>query len=167
MNQQNALGVWLDALEVFEKGEQPLFKPSDVFKPGFDYYKGLITEMQNEFKSDMDRIAGEIDLFERFKQDEIETLKKNRAEGDYINKNRFLLRAAAKTLRRIPQFGNTENENDYEFPTKEDLEDMPTDRPVELESLMWKKNSTNANHIGALQVVLSNGVKSEVFLGKT
>lgn len=64
----------------------------------------------------------------------------NRTEGDFLNRNRFLLCEAAKTLRRIPQFGITENENDFEFPKGQDLEDMPTDSLVELEGLMWKKN---------------------------
>ena len=41
---------------------------------------------------------------------------------------------------------------------------MPADKPIQVAKLRWKKNSS---YFGAIQVVLSNGVESPVFLGKT
>ena len=44
---------------------------------------------------------------------------------------------------------------------------MPADKPIQVAKLRWKKNSNSSSYFGAIQVVLSNGVESPVFLGKT
>ena len=44
---------------------------------------------------------------------------------------------------------------------------MPADKPIQVAKLRWKKNTSDARFFGAIQVVLSNGVESPVFLGKT
>ena len=44
---------------------------------------------------------------------------------------------------------------------------MPADKPIQVAKLRWKKNSNSNAYFGAIQVVLSNGVESPVFLGKT
>ena len=44
---------------------------------------------------------------------------------------------------------------------------MPADKPIQVAKLRWKKNSNNSSYFGAIQVVLSNGVESPVFLGQT
>jgi hypothetical protein len=43
---------------------------------------------------------------------------------------------------------------------------MPKDKPIQAVKLCWKQSATNANRIGALQVIYSNGVASPVFLAK-
>jgi len=43
---------------------------------------------------------------------------------------------------------------------------MPADKPIQVAKLRWKKNSIIDYYFGAIQVVLSNGFESPVFLGK-
>ncbi len=57
-------------------------------------------------------------------------------------------------------FGITDKFEDFIWPKQEDLDDMPTENPIKVASFNWKKNSENADYIGAIQVVLSNGNKS-------
>ena len=53
------------------------------------------------------------------------------------------------------------------WPTQLDLLKMPLNQPVRAVKLRWKNNRQNADYFGAIQVVLSNGVESPVFFGRT
>ena len=56
----------------------------------------------------------------------------------------------------------------FEYPIEKDMLAMPLNKPIEVIGLNW--HESDAHYIGkpwlgALQVILSNGVKSPVFLG--
>ena len=56
---------------------------------------------------------------------------------------------------------------DFKWPSAADLLKMPTNQPIRALKIRWKANSKNTNYIGGVQLVLSNGHSSPVFLGKT
>ena len=69
-----------------------------------------------------------------------------------------------KTLRDLPLFGFTKHPVDFRHPSVADLQAMPKDKPIQAVGFKWKKNG---NCIGGIQVIMSNGCNSQVFLGKT
>lgn len=71
------------------------------------------------------------------------------------------LEESIKTLRDLPVFGSIDYATDSKWPTAIDLLKMPTGSPIQVSELRWKKNGDG---FGAIQVILSNGQKSPVFL---
>lgn len=72
-------------------------------------------------------------------------------------------------MRDLPEFGYNTWKGyavNFRFPTDADLRAMPKDKPIQAVKLCWKPSAANANNIGALQVIYSNGVASPVFLAK-
>jgi hypothetical protein len=55
---------------------------------------------------------------------------------------------------------------DFKWPSAADLLKMPTNQPIRALKIRWKANSKSTNYIGGVQIVLSNGHSSPVFLGK-
>lgn len=64
----------------------------------------------------------------------------------------------------MPLFGAIGCDKDFKWPSTFELLEMPRDKPIEIAKLRWKKSSQNSNYFGAIQVVLTNGIKSPVFL---
>ncbi len=71
-----------------------------------------------------------------------------------------------KTMRDLTEFGDNALGVNFRFPTDADLRAMPKDNPIQAVKLCWKPSAANADVIGALQVIYSNGVASPVFLAK-
>ena len=73
-----------------------------------------------------------------------------------------------KTIRKLPLLGYTDNNKlaiNFVWPEEQDMLQMPEDKPIEAVGFNWhKSDANNANYIGALQVILSNGQTSPVFL---
>ena len=68
-----------------------------------------------------------------------------------------------KTLRDLPLFGRTEKPVDFRHPSVADLQAMPKDKPIQAVGFKWKNSG---EYICAIQVIMSNGCHSPVFLGK-
>ena len=75
---------------------------------------------------------------------------------------------AMKTIRKLPLLGYTDNNKlaiNFVWPEEQDMLQMPEDKPIEAVGFNWHKSDDfNGNFIGALQVILSNGQTSPVFL---
>ena len=75
---------------------------------------------------------------------------------------------AMKTIRKLPLLGYTDNNKlaiNFVWPEEQDMLQMPEDKPIEAVGFNWHKSDySNGNYIGALQVILSNGQTSSVFL---
>ena len=71
-----------------------------------------------------------------------------------------------KTLRELPLFGfvRPNYEVDFRHPSIADLQAMPKDKPIQAVGFKWKKRV--GGYIGGIQVIMSNGCNSPVFLGK-
>jgi hypothetical protein len=67
-------------------------------------------------------------------------------------------------MRDLPLFGWTKGKVNFRFPTNADLRAMPKDKLIEATKLNWKPSSVSDSHIGALQVIYSNGAASPIFL---
>ena len=70
-----------------------------------------------------------------------------------------------KTLREFPLFGY-EGPNfpvDFRHPSVADLSAMPKDKNIQAVGFKWKNRGS---YIGGIQVIMSNGCNSPVFLGK-
>ena len=74
---------------------------------------------------------------------------------------------AMKTIRKLPLLGYTDNNKlaiNFVWPEEQDMLQMPEDKPIEAVGFNWHKSDVNGSYIGALQVILSNGQTSPVFL---
>jgi hypothetical protein len=95
-------------------------------------------------------------------------------------KRTFDLEASMKTLRRIGLFGevfvqipgsynplanSVPNKIDFEWPTQDDAEDLPSDNPIKLVGFKFKEDE-KVRAICALQLLFSNGSSSPLFLAK-
>ena len=67
-----------------------------------------------------------------------------------------------KTLRELPLFGHADKAVDFRHPSIADLRAMPKDKLIQANGFRWKNEGS---HIGAIQVIMSNGCSSPVFLG--
>ena len=72
--------------------------------------------------------------------------------------------SAFGTLKKLKRFGSTAFRSDFCFPEKEDLEEMDEDLPIKIATLKYKKREEK--WITAIQVIYTNGVESEIFMGK-
>ena len=81
---------------------------------------------------------------------------------------REMRKEAMKTIRKLPLLGYTENNKltiNFVWPEEQAMLQMPEDKPIEAVGFNWHKNdSDNGIFFGALQVILSNGQTSPVFL---
>ena len=68
-----------------------------------------------------------------------------------------------KTLRDLPLFGVTIYPVDFRHPSVADLQAMPKDKPIHAVGFKWKNME---RYICAIQVIMSNGCHSPVFLGR-
>ena len=76
---------------------------------------------------------------------------------------------AVKTMRKLPVFGYTANGAhvpDYEWPTPEDIKNMPLDQPIKAATINWKKCEQVSTVIGGFQLLMTNGKMSPLFLTK-
>lgn len=85
-----------------------------------------------------------------------------------VKRKRKALEKAVKTLRDMPVFGYQpcDHQIDFRWPKFTDLLDMPHNAPINAVKLRWKNSTANAAYLGGIQVVLSNGTESPVFLAK-
>ena len=60
------------------------------------------------------------------------------------------LEAAIDTMRDLPVFGDNEYKVDYRWPKVSDLLRMPTDKPIQVAKLRWKKNSCETKYFGGI-----------------
>jgi hypothetical protein len=67
------------------------------------------------------------------------------------------------TLRELPLFGKADKPVDFRHPSIADLQAMPKDKPIQAVGFNWKKRG---NYFGGIQVIMSNGCHSPVFLCK-
>ena len=75
-----------------------------------------------------------------------------------------MLEAAVATLRDLPAFGKNNDTPNFKWPTAIDLLKMPTHGPIQVKELkLAKKQYFNSENFVGIQVVLSNGLKSQVF----
>lgn len=108
------------------------------------------------------KVKSLIDLFEM-------TLEEIKLENKEILAIESKRDEAIKTLRKLPVYGYTANGahlTDYEFPTEEDLKNMPADQPIKAVGFNWKKCDQISSVIGGLQMIYSNGKTSPLFLTK-
>ena len=77
------------------------------------------------------------------------------------------LKMAIKTMRKLPVFGMDKYKDDYEWPNERDLPSMPKNKPIKVIGFNYKVSSMpDCKRFGAIQVLLSNGCNSPVFLSK-
>ena len=72
-------------------------------------------------------------------------------------------------MRKLPVYGYTQGGayvQDYEWPTADDLRQMPRDKPFKVAALNWKKCDQINTVIGGIQMVLTNGQISPLYLTK-
>jgi len=74
------------------------------------------------------------------------------------------------TIRKLQHFGNNGNgvvPFDFEWPTKsEDIQPAADGQPVRVVAIEWQRSAYDKIFIGGIQLVLSNGQKSPLFLAK-
>lgn len=78
-------------------------------------------------------------------------------------------KAAVRTLRKLPVFGYNNGGQyvpDYEWPTADDILEMPRDKPIKIATFTWKRCDQINTVIGGLQINLTNGKSSPQFLTK-
>ena len=74
-------------------------------------------------------------------------------------------------MRKLTLFGFNDGNKlaiNFEYPIEKDMLEMPLDKPIKAIGLNWHKSDAHYSGkpwLGALQVILSNGMKSPVFLG--
>jgi len=71
-------------------------------------------------------------------------------------------------MKRIAYFGFSNYGKypvDFEWPTKNDILAMPIDKPIRAVAFKWHNSDhdTNGSFIGALQIILENGIASPIF----
>jgi hypothetical protein len=101
-------------------------------------------------------------------------LKTNIKEIKIAAPKRFNLKEirkeAMKTIRKLPLLGYTDNNKlaiDFYWPKEQEMLHMPEEKPIEAVGFNWLKTDyDNGNFIGGLQVILSNGQTSPIFLCK-
>ena len=64
-------------------------------------------------------------------------------------------------------FGDNTKPVDFKWPSAADLLKMPTNQPIRALKIRWKANSNFSYYLGGVQLVLSNGHSSPMFLGET
>ena len=73
---------------------------------------------------------------------------------------------AAKTLRKLPVFGSSVEKPQFEWPTEKDLIAMPLDKPIKIVGFNWKRSDSDGKTFAGIQLVLSNGSSSPLFLAR-
>lgn len=68
----------------------------------------------------------------------------------------------------MPLFGysNQEHPNDFRWPTHKILHEMSAEKEVRVAKIKWKNAEASGNYLGGVQVILTNGGESPVFLAK-
>ena len=166
----------LDELkEIFRKfaaEEQVKLASLPVFFQGVEFYCNLLkfdaSEIFAQLELDMKRTKLERDQMLKLKEKNIKRL----LEGFESMQTKWVLtppllgrsrEESFKTLRDLPLFGFTEKPVDFRHPSVEDLQAMPKNKPIQAVGLKWKIKDS---YICAIQVVISNGSHSPVFLGR-
>jgi len=72
---------------------------------------------------------------------------------------------ALKTIRKINHFGSEVVKADFEWPSATDLLAMPENEPIRVCGFNWTK-SEDGKAIAGIQVILSSGKTSDLFLAK-
>lgn len=72
---------------------------------------------------------------------------------------------AVKTIRKINHFGSEVVKADFEWPSAADLLAMPENQPIRVSGFNWTK-SEDGKAIAGIQVIMSNGKTSDLFLAK-
>ena len=76
------------------------------------------------------------------------------SEGHFY-KNKYLLKEAAKTLRKLPLFGYADYQVDFEWPTPWEVMEFPADQQIAPHMIKWKQST---KYIVGIQMLLSNGI---------
>ena len=150
----------------FERDQQPKLKCVPVFAKGVKYYSDLSDQILQELESDIDRTQKEAEGLKILKEAQLKQLSMLFEMNTHNLAARQKLDEAVSTLREVPVFGYNTQLPDFKWPTASDLLKMPTHTAIHVSKLRWKKSSRDNERFGAIQVVLSNGVESPLFLSK-
>ena len=155
-----------------------------VFSQGADFYCNLVkfdvSEIFAQLEKDIKRTQVERDQMLKLKEENVKNLMESMQTC--LNSMQTCLKSVQtksvltpelvsrlredsfKTLRELPLFGLTTSPVDFRHPSIADLQAMPKDKPIQAVGFKWKENG---NYISGIQVIMSNGCNSPVFLGKT
>ena len=144
-----------------------------MFFQGAEFYCNLFkfdaSDIFNQLELDIKRTRVERDKMLELKEEKVKNLL------DFLKsiQTKWILTPALvgrsredsfKTLRELPLFGNKRHLVDFRHPSIADLKAMPKEKPIQAVGFKWKKDG---DLIGGIQVIMSNGCNSPVFLGKT
>ena len=137
-----------------------------VFGKGLKFYTELHLQIIQELESEISRTRLELQEFQLRKEAHVRQILATFDKDIFLSKKQQQLEQSVSTLRDLPAFSQNHNVQDFKWPTAIDLLKMPTDQPIQVVKLRWKTSSANSSLIGGVQVVLSNGYKSPVFLAQ-
>ena len=155
----------------FEREQQGKLPELPVFKKGVSFYQALLNfsfdNILQELEKDIAIAREHKKGYEQLKEAKVRDLL-SVFQIEHVPKFELgvSIEDNIKTMRDLPEFGYTGSGVNFRFPTDADLRAMPKDKPIQAVKLCWKPSSNNYYHVGALQVIYSNGVASPVFLAK-
>ena len=154
--------------------QQNKLKIGDLFAKGLPYYMTRHTEIIQELDLDITRttqalINQQAEKEAAFSQvlelfDKLTTYYAPSEAKAQVKANEAV-EVAIQSIRNLPLSGFVNGKpHDFLWPTKEDLLKMPTNQPIRAVKLRWKAKEGHTPFTG-VQVVLSNGIESPLFLG--
>ena len=149
----------------FESEQQPRLINFPVFEKGLNFYNNLNVQIIQELDNDIKHTENEIEGVKALREFQLKQLKMLFQVTTTTLNYKEKFEDTMNTLRDLPRFGDNSKVIDFRWPRVSDLLKMPTDKPIQVAKLLWKKNDKH-NFCGGIQVVLSNGIKSPLFLGK-
>ncbi len=137
-----------------------------------------VEKLNTSLENEKTRAKQAIEDIKKIKDEKFRNLmdifKANIKEIKIVAPKRFDLKEirkeAMKTIRKLPLLGYTNDnklEIDFYWPKEQEILQIPEEKPIEAVGFNWHKaDYDNGNYIGGLQVILSNGQTSPVFLCK-
>jgi hypothetical protein len=130
----------------------------------------MVREALQEEKAKNEKIQQELrNEFQNKLEQQEKTINVLMQKFDIMQNPMPYKQAAHATIRKVAHFGYIDGGSykfDFEWPKVEDLHLDTNGAPLKVIAIDYAKSTGNSSYIGAIQLTLSNGQKSPVFLAK-